>query len=351
MSDDNQTHSRLEKLLLQSSRILNDTVEYEDLIRLALQLVCHAMRCEAAFVFRIDEKLTHRRVRLLKSGEQTLQLLSKQPATGITGWALETCQPVILNDPTSDPRYTGEIARQIDFPIRNLMVIPLESRGKTFGALEAINKIDGDFSDLDRDTLLGLSSQIAVSIDNSQLLRAARRQARERERLLDVAGKISGALNTEQALHMIMDAVKELVGFHAGGIFLIDQEKREFGKIFFRGYDPEKESELHIKLDSGLIGWVAQHGQCVWVSDVTKDDRYVPVRSETRSELVVPMSIDGKTIGVFNLESDDAEAYDGNSADLLQAFGAQAAVVIERTRLNEKIVAARALEKQLEIAH
>ncbi|MFQ5606714.1 MAG: SpoIIE family protein phosphatase [Candidatus Zixiibacteriota bacterium] len=343
-------HSRREKLLLQATRMLNATVEYVDLIKLALRLVCGALEAEAALVYRVDEKITHRRVRLLRAGEDNLEVLRKRPGGGITGWVLENSEPALLNDPRSDKRYDGELAEQINFPLRNLIAIPLIARGRTFGVLEAINKREGGFDAIDQDTLIGLSDQIALSIDNSQLLRAARREARERQRLVEVSTRISGALDLSEALKLIMNSVKDLVGYDAGGIFLIDGEKGEFGQIYSQGYDPDHERSLHIKTSSGVIGWVVQRGESAIVPDVQLDDRYVMARRQTRSELVAPLVIDDRVIGVFNIESDEVESYDGHSAELLEAFGSQAAVVIERTRLHDEIVRSREVAKQMEIA-
>ncbi len=344
-------HSRLEKLLLQTSRLLNSTVEYEDLIRLALQLVCQAVNSEAAFIFRIDEHIDHRRVRLWAQGDDDIRLLRKEQGSGVAGWALDNEAPLILNDPQNDPRFSTEIADQLDFEINNLIVIPLVSRGKAFGALEVINKRDGEFDELDRDTLVGLSDQIAISIDNSQLLREARRRVQEMEKLFEVGAKLSGTLDLEKALKLILNSTRELVGFDAGGIFLIDSDKKEFDAVYHQGYDPQTEKDLHLKLDSGLIGWVARNGETAIVTDVTTDERYFAARGETRSEIVAPVAVDDQLVGVFNLESNIEGAYDGHSADVLRAFGAQAATVIERTRLHGRIVSAQALEKQLEIAH
>ncbi|MCH7878639.1 MAG: GAF domain-containing protein, partial [candidate division Zixibacteria bacterium] len=346
-----QLHSRREKLLLQASRMLNTTVEYVDLITTSLRLVCGAVGAEAAFIYRVDEKINHRRVRLLRAGEDELTLLRKKPGGGISGWVLEHGEPAILNDPKADKRYDGELASQLDFEIRNLIAIPLTARGKTFGALEAINKREGDFDEIDRDTLIGLSDQIALSIDNSQLLRQARRESRERQKLVEVSTRLSGALNLDEALELIMDSVRELVGFDAGGIFLLDGNEGEFEHVYSQGYDSAREKELHIESDRGLIGFVAKSGKSEIVPDVSKDGRYVRARKETCAELVVPVALDGHVVGVFNLESDEVEAYDGHSAELLEAFGSQVAVVLERTRLHDEIVKSREMAKQLEIAH
>ncbi len=331
--------------------MLSSTVEYVDLINQSLRLVCGALGAEAAFVYRVDEKINHRRVRLLIAGQDELTLLRKKPGGGITGWVLENSEPALLNNPQADKRYDGELASQLDFEIRNLIAIPLTARGKTFGVLEALNKREGEFDEIDQDTLIGLSDQIALSIDNSQLLRQARRESRERQKLVEVSTRLSGALNLDEALELIMDSVRELVSFDAAGIFLLDGDKGEFGQIYSQGYDVAREKELHIESDRGLIGFVARSGESVIVPDVTKDERYVSAREGTCAEMVVPIALNGHVVGVFNLESDEVEAYDGHTAELLEAFGSQVAVVLERTRLHDEIVKSREAAKQLEIAH
>ena len=94
---------------------------------------------------------------------------------------------------------------------------------------------------------------------------------------------------------------------------------------------------------------MAKSGETVIVSDVSKDPRYVNARPKTKSEVVVPIKLSNKTIGVLNLESDNPSAYDNHTVELLAAFAAQAAISIERTRLHQKIVSGRKIDEQLKI--
>src|SRR5205814_3122220 len=73
-------------------------------------------------------------------------------------------------------------------------------------------------------------------------------------------------------------------------------------------------------------------------------------RPETRSELAAPLIVEGRTIGVFNLESNMEDAYHGGHVDIVTAFASQAAVAIERARLTRELLERRHLEKELAIA-
>ena len=62
-----------------------------------------------------------------------------------------------------------------------------------------------------------------------------------------------------------------------------------------------------MKLGEGLVGWAALHKEPVLVADVSTDPRYVNLVDDARSELVIPMLIKDRCIGVFDLESPELE--------------------------------------------
>ena len=73
-----------------------------------------------------------------------------------------------------------------------------------------------------------------------------------------------------------------------------------------------------MQIGKGIVGWVAKTGEPLIVPDVRTDARYVQARPETRSELAAPLMLEGRTIGVFNLESDLDDAYHEGHLDIVQ---------------------------------
>ena len=167
--------------------------------------------------------------------------------------------------------------------------------------------------------------------------------------MFEVGMKLSSTLELDQLLEEILSSLRKVIDYSAGGIFLVEPEKKEIGSVFTIGYAEESEGKLQLKIGQGLIGQVARTGEPVVVSDVSSNEQYVNVHARTKSEIVVPILLDGNTIGVLTLESDNLNAYDKNSVELLSAFATQAAISIERTRLHEKIIAAQKIENQLSI--
>ncbi len=177
--------------------------------------------------------------------------------------------------------------------------------------------------------------------------------------LLEITRKISRSLDLEEVLAQVMDTLDQLLPYDAAGIYIIrrDPHVSEGGTsalVFHaeavRGYDIEEMMELRLKLGEGLIGWVAQTGEAAVVSDVRSDARYYNARRETRSEVVAPIISNDSVIGVFDLESDELNAYTEDDKQLLMLLASQVAIIVEKAMLHEQLVEKKRLEAQLEVA-
>src|SRR5213079_1537844 len=106
-----------------------------------------------------------------------------------------------------------------------------------------------------------------------------------------------------------------------------------------------------VKIGDGLVGYAALHKQPVLVADVSQDPRYIPVVEDIRSELVVPLMVQDRCIGVFDLESPELDAFRKSDIEIMTLFASQAAVAIENARLYETIWANEvSLEKEIRFA-
>src|SRR5690606_37952184 len=113
----------------------------------------------------------------------------------------------------------------------------------------------------------------------------------------------------------------------------------------------EKVELPKVRMGEGLVGYAALHREAVLVPDVSKDSRYIPVVDDVRSELVVPMLIKDRCIGVFDLESPELDAFSKRDVEILTLLASQAAVAIENARLYEQVSANESrLERELQFA-
>src|SRR5215211_836071 len=178
--------------------------------------------------------------------------------------------------------------------------------------------------------------------------------------LLDITKKISRSLDLQEVLNLVMDTLDSLIPYDAAGIFVLQcldpelvpegEEPCTFKSEAVRGYDIDELSDLHLKLGEGFIGSVAVSGTPIISHDVRKDPVYINARDRTRSEMVAPIISNDEVIGVFDLESDELNAYSNDDLDVLMLLASQVAIIIEKVMLHEQLIEKKRLEGQLEVA-
>ncbi|EJN94267.1 GAF domain-containing protein [Streptococcus mutans] len=88
---------------------------------------------------------------------------------------------------------------------------------------------------------------------------------------------------------------------------------------------------VHIALGKGVCGESAQKRQTLIVEDVTKHANYISCDSAAKSEIVVPMVVDGQLVGVLDLDSSELADYDAIDQTYLERF---VALLLEKTDWN-----------------
>jgi sigma-B regulation protein RsbU (phosphoserine phosphatase) len=177
--------------------------------------------------------------------------------------------------------------------------------------------------------------------------------------LLDITKKISRSLDLQEVLNLVMDTLDSLIPYDAAGIFVLksasntiteSEEPREFQAEAVRGYDIDELTNLHLKIGEGLLGQVALTAEPIISPDVRDNPIYINARQETRSEMVAPIISNTEVIGVFDIESDQLNAYSDDDLQVLMLLASQVAIIIEKVMLHEQLIEKKRLEGQLEVA-
>jgi sigma-B regulation protein RsbU (phosphoserine phosphatase) len=180
--------------------------------------------------------------------------------------------------------------------------------------------------------------------------------------LLDITKTISRSLDLKEVLNLVMDTLDSLIPYDAAGIYLVKDsrpvsaweagadETCVFHTEAVRGYDIADLQELRLKMGEGLIGHVAIRGKPFIAPDVSKEPRYINARARTRSELIAPIISNDEVIGVFDLESDELDAYTNDDIEILMLLASQVAIIIEKVMLHDSLIEKQRLETQLEVA-
>ena len=92
---------------------------------------------------------------------------------------------------------------------------------------------------------------------------------------------------------------------------------------------------MKIELGQGLIGEAAKSGQEIYANNVKEEPRFRPLDPlpGTQSEIVLPLKIGERVLGVLDIQSDRLNAFHPNDLLVLRALADTIAIAVNRTRL------------------
>src|ERR1051326_2288724 len=154
--------------------------------------------------------------------------------------------------------------------------------------------------------------------------------------LYHVGNIIHSTLDSQEALQLILAEAVRLMRASSGSTALINPTTGFLEILASKGL-PEKAAELKLRVGEGITGWVARAGKAARVGDVSRDRRYIMIRPDVRSELAVPLEVNGEVRGVLNVDSERRDAFSADDQELLEALAGQAAKVIHNTWLYEQL--------------
>ena len=167
---------------------------------------------------------------------------------------------------------------------------------------------------------------------------------RRYELLTRVSNVINSSLEPEKVLNLVLREAVDIMQATSGSIVLINPHTQLLEIEVAIGLSKEAR-QLKLAIGRGVTGWVAKHGQPWRVPDVRANPHYISVRKDIRSELAVPLVVEGALIGVLNVDSTRKNAFSAEDEELLVALGNQSAQVIHNSWLYQAVAhSARKLE-------
>ncbi len=156
--------------LIELSRHLASTLNLEALLDQIVHAAADLCDAEAASILLYDS-VNHQLYfeATTNLDAQVMHGLVVPVENSVAGWIVTQRQPVILNEAQKDPRLYRRVAQATQVETRSLLGVPLITKDKVIGVLEAINKRSGQFTLEDQEVLVALGSQAAVAIENARL--------------------------------------------------------------------------------------------------------------------------------------------------------------------------------------
>ena len=221
--------------------------------------------------------------------------------------------------------------------------VPMIEQGVLLGALQ-VNRPQGpEFRQADLDLLERLAGAVAVSLVASHRVAVERFRLNQLNLVGEVSAQIANVMDLDELARRVTELIQETFHYYYVAIFTMQEG---FTSLRFRSSAmpkaPAKVTQnrtpviaLEVEVGQGLIGQVAASGERILVSDVKEDTRYRFIASlpETRSEVVLPLKIGARVLGVLDVQSDQPNAFHPNDLLILGALSDTIAQAVEGARL------------------
>jgi two-component system NtrC family sensor kinase len=211
-------------------------------------------------------------------------------------------------------------------------LLPLSAAGAAFGVMAFRAR-----SPLSPDMLETVTSAAHLAAATFRFLASRDIEGRRHEQLMlvnELGRKVNAILNDDLLLRQAAVDIHRSFGFHNVMIFMLDAARtRLVLKAQASRWPSQVQPDAHLALHQGIVGRVSRAGITETVDDVSTDVDFVKWFVDTRSEIAVPIQINGVVEGVLNVESDQIGAFGPTERLVLETVANQLAIAIENARL------------------
>ncbi len=214
---------------------------------------------------------------------------------------------------------------------------------------------------IDRDDEIGFLANSFNSMSQN-----ITRRITEVNALYRVTHYISASASSKIALDLCLEHIVEIFKAKRGSIMLINEEHTALIVESFKLAKPEVEADddednqnneavkieedpdepkerFELKIGEGIAGQVAATGEPILCMDCATDDRFKGYDNNssvsTQTLVSVPLSVQGKIIGVVNLaDRSNSQPFTDEDLNLLKAIATQMAMSIDNARLHNLTV-------------
>src|SRR6202171_97010 len=155
--------------------------------------------------------------------------------------------------------------------------------------------------------------------------------------LTEIGEGVNSSLDLDEVLARTAALIKRHIDYEIFGVLMVEGGGAYLKHYFSIGYPRELVDNLRVPIGQGITGSAAATGHSVRVSDTSKDDRYIAAIENVRSELAVPLMLQGKPVGVLDIQSRHPDYFTPDQQNILTLLASRLAIAVENARLFEKV--------------
>ncbi|MED5406211.1 MAG: adenylate/guanylate cyclase domain-containing protein, partial [Pseudomonadota bacterium] len=212
--------------------------------------------------------------------------------------------------------------------------------GRIIGAMQSLNKIEGQFTEDDLYLLEQITLQASIALESNIFSERMAEKRQQEMEFLSLVADVTAELDLGTLLQRVMSEATRMLNAERSTLFLNDDKTSE---LFSRIAQGDSVGEIRLPNHLGIAGTVFTSGKSVNIPHAYADLRFNPSFDKqtgffTRSILCVPIhNKDGKVIGVTQTLNKHGGPFTDEDESRLKAFTAQVAIALENAKLFDDV--------------
>jgi len=325
--------AEISRALSETERIGTDKVlqlivdSARELISKAEESVIHLLEVE-------EQVLWARAVSGYSEQEKEFKRVKMRLGEGVAGQVIREGITINIGDVKTDPRFLLSNSMP---NFRSLLVAPVQSGGKQIGTISVQSKVPNAFSTKDAELLNSLGVQAAIAIENTRLFETTQQRLKEVDALYKTSQGLAVSLDADELIEDVVTLLHQNFGYYHVQIYLLDPSngdlilKKGSGEIGIQLLN----SGFRLSRGLGIAGHVAETA-VPFVTNNVNDVVFFyrnPLLPNTQSELAVPIKLEGKVVGVLDIQHTPPYRLTEGDLQLMTAVADQLAVALQKANL------------------
>jgi len=276
--------------------------------------------------------------RIEQDKSECQKIINKQK--DLINYVVNDRAPLLIIDEMAEPRLKDE-------RIKSIIIVPLRVQDTVIGYIvaarykKAFNGVGRNYNINDYEFMLIIASQLAYSLENARLYKAANDKIHELNKLNEIGKALNSSLNKRNVISQIIESIKDMINVHVGILFIMQDSEPELNLIITRKITKKclsSISEKSIEAISMLTGRDFSKEEIK--INVTKGHKYLEHQKAIRSIgtiLNVPLLSRGEVIGLLGICHEKKRHYSKDNFRTLSTFATQVAIAIENATTYEKM--------------
>ncbi len=181
----------------------------------------------------------------------------------------------------------------------------------------------------------GLAIQLSLAMQNLSLQAELSHRVQELIAVQETSRRFLGCLEPHSLFQTVLEEARKITGARQGSLMVTANGSGEMIVKAVTGMNEKVVQRLRVRPGQGIAGKVFATGEPIVVENVERDPRFQRTnrpRYSTKSFLSIPITLEGRVVGVLNLSDKvSGEIFSGEDLTLLQTLAAQATIAIERS--------------------